>query len=633
MDPIVTLPLDPRQDPRPTSWRRIAADVALGRAPADLVVRGGRVINVHCAEALDADVAVVGDRVSAVGELPQAAIGPDTIVVEASGAFVAPGFIEPHMHAGEPSLAPADLAVALLERGTTTLATDLVEFYAAGGVEAVRWALDELAGQGLRVLFLLPLHLLGAEALGTVRHRADEDELIEMASWPEVAGVNEPPPDAVLRCDGQVLRVLDATLHGTRVFEGHGPLLDGARLQAYVATGASSDHESTSADEALAKLRLGSRVIMRDCSAARDLRELAPLVAARPELARFFMVCSDDLQLKELVREGHIDHKLRAAIDCGVDPITAIQLATINVAEYFGMANELGAITPGSFADLLVLDSLEGMRPHTVIAQGRLVRRLGQTTASIRRSPPPRSLIATVLIPAPVSAADLVHEGPPGAGDSVTVRVIAIDNGTLISQARTHELAVADGRIVPDLGSDVLKAVAFDRHTASGRRTVAYVHGTGLQAGALATTFTAPHYGLLVIGTSDAEIAAAVNALATLGGGLVAVDQEAVIAAVPFEVGAVMTQLPIDETIGLLDGFEAAAAKLGCRLTDPVTALASLTIPQIPHYGLSDLGLIDTLTQRFVDVVVDPRQDDARNAAVAASSTTSSVPSVSSTTP
>lgn len=579
--------------------------MALGRRPASLVIAGGSVVNVHTGEVTPGDVAVLGDRIVSVGTLPPGALGAETEVLDAGGAFVTPGFIEPHFHAADPSMAPRDLALALLERGTTTLATDLVEFYAVGGVPAVRWALSELKLSGLRTLFLLPLHALGMEAFGTLRHVPQVEEFVEMAGWEQTAGINEPPPNTVLEGDGRVLEVLDAALHGARVFEGHAPELTGARLQAYLAAGASSDHEATSAEDALAKLRLGAHVIMRECSAARDLREIAPLITRFPQASRFFMVCSDDMQCKELVEEGHIDHKLRVAMEVGVDPVTAVQLATINAAEYFGLGTTLGSVAPGKFADLLVVESLEEMRPRLVLAGGAVVARDGRAVVSRETAePPPPSLRPSVDVGKLPTPADL---RVPVRGDRETarVRVMGIDNGTLLSQALEYTCRVTAGAVDADLGADVVKVAAFDRHTGSGRVGVAFVRGAGLRAGAIASTFSWPHYGLVVIGTSDEEIVDAVAAMQRLGGGVVAVESGRVLASVAFDVGAIVGSRPLAEMHAELSAFEAVAADLGCRLTDPVTALAALTIPHIPRYGLSDCGLYDSEAASFVDVVLD----------------------------
>jgi adenine deaminase len=585
--------------------RREIIDAALGRRAASMVICGGRVVHVHSGEILTGDVAVLGNRIVSVGSIPDGCVGPGTQVVDATGACVIPGFIEPHFHAADPSMAPGDLARALLERGTTTLATDLVEFYAVGGVAAVRWALDELERSGLRTLFLLPLHALGMEAFGTLRHVPQVDEFLEMATWEQMAGINEPPPNTVLDGDGRVLEVLDATLGGLRVFEGHAPELTGARLQAYLAAGASSDHEATTADDALDKLRLGCHVIMRECSAARDLGQIAPLIARMPQASRFFMVCSDDMQCKELVDDGHIDHKLRVAIDAGVEPVTAVQLATINAAQYFGLGSSIGSVAPGRVADLLVVESLTDLRPRTVIAGGAVVARDGSAVSSREAmQAPPASLRPGVDIGRLPTPADL---RVPVSDDrrAARVRVIGIENGTLLSRALEHTCPVRAGGVALDLAADVLKVAAFDRHAASGRVGLAFVRGTGLRTGAIASTFSWPHYGLVVIGTSDAEIVHAVEVMQRLGGGVVAVEAGELLASVEFDVGSIVGSRPLAEMHAELAAFEAAAARLGCGLTDPVTALAALTIPHIPRYGLSDRGLFDSEAAEFVDVLLD----------------------------
>jgi adenine deaminase len=330
-----------------------------------------------------------------------------------------------------------------------------------------------------------------------------------------------------------------------------------------------------------------------------------PLLLRYPESSRFFMVCSDDMQAKELVEEGHIDHKLRVAIDAGLDPITAIQLATINPAEYFGLAASLGSIAPGKLADLLLIDSLGELRPQTVIAAGRVVAREGRATGGRSgRTPPPESLKAGVELPRPLVGEDF-RIAAAGPGATAKVRVIGIENGTLLSKALVHELPVGDGVIANDVEHDVLKVAALDRHRASGRIGLAFLTGTGLERGAIATTFTAPHYGLLVVGTSDEEMAFAVGAMRDLGGGLVAVQGGTLVASVEFEVGGVVGSLPLEEMHAELRAFEDAAAGLGSTLTDHLTALAAVTIPHIPQCGLSDLGLYDLESGRFVDILAE----------------------------
>jgi adenine deaminase len=586
-------------------------EAALGRRPSDLVLSGAEVVNVFTQEVLPGSVAVWRDRIVAVGELPDGAIGPATEVRELGGGYLMPGFIDPHMHAGDTSLPVQALAAALLERGTTGLATDMCELYAMGGLEAVRWAIEVAEEAGLRVLFMLPLHSLGAERFGAFAHPPTIDEYMEMASWPQTIAVNEPPPNVVLRGHAGVLSVIDRVMGDGKRFEGHAPGLAGTSLQAYIAAGSSSDHEAVAAGEALDKLRLGYRIIMRECAASRDLRELVKVVVERPEVARFFMVGSDDMQAKEFVQEGHIDHKLRQVMAAGVPPLTAIQMATINVAEYFGLADDLGSISPGKRADLVWCRSLTELRAPTVVASGRIVVQDGRFLGDRSRAREvPSFLRSRVSIGGDVGPATFRVAAPIEHG-TVRVRVMGINDGSLISDMREHTLPVRDGEILADPEHDVLKIAVLDRHTATGKVGVGFVQGFGLQAGALASTFFWQHFSLLAVGVSDAELAAAVEQMRALGGGVLAVRDGALVHGVPLPVGGIVGAGTLEEIYADLQAFERAAASLGSPLRDPFMSLAFASIPHIPHYGITDIGWYETFAEEFVDIVLsaDPAGD------------------------
>jgi adenine deaminase len=583
--------------------RRI--DAALGVIPSDLVLTGGRVINVFTKETLEQSVAVLGDRIVAVGEIPDAAVGPSTRVLDVGGAYVVPGYIDPHLHSGDTSMSPRALAVALLERGTTSLATDMCELYAVGGLPAVRWAIDASAEAGLQVLFMLPLHSMGAEMFGAFKHVPTVDEYLEMAGWPETIAVNEPPPNVVLRGNVAVLTVLDRVMGDRKRFEGHAPGLSGQDLIAYVAAGSSSDHEAVAADEALEKLRLGYRIIMREMRASRDLEALVPLIVEHPEWSRFFMVGSDDMQAKEFVLEGHIDHKLRKVVAAGVDAVTAVQLATINVAEYFGLADDLGAVSPGKLANLLVIDELETFRPRVVIAGGIVVVDDARYTGSRDRGDEfPDDLRAGVHLDRAASRATFRVPAPIDHG-TARVRVIGMNDGTLICDPREAELPVRDGEILADPVHDVLKVSVLDRHHATGAVSTGFVNGYGLRAGAVASTFFWQHFSLLAVGVDDDELTAAVSAMEAIGGGLVAVRDGEVLASVAFPVGGILSTLPLDELHEEIGRWEAAVRALGSPLQDPFMSLAFTSIPHIPHYGITDRGFYDTYAEQFVDIVLD----------------------------
>jgi adenine deaminase len=582
-------------------------EAALGRRPSDLVLTGARLVNVFTRELLPGAVAIWRDRIVAVGELPDGAIGPETEVRSFDGGYLAPGFIDPHMHAGDTSLPVQALAAALLERGTTSLATDFCELYAMGGLDAVRWAIEVAEEAGLRVLFMLPLHSLGAERFGAFAHPPTIDEYMEMASWPQTIAVNEPPPNVVLRGHAGVLSVIDRVMGDGRRFEGHAPGLTGTDLQAYIAAGSSSDHEAVSADEALEKLRLGYRIIMRECAASRDLRELVKVVVERPEVARFFMVGSDDMQAKEFVQEGHIDHKLRQVMAAGIDPLTAIQMATINVAEYFGLADDLGSISPGKCAELVWFSSLEELRAPTVIASGRVVVQDGHFVGDRSRAREVPSFLRSRVDIGGAVGPEMFRVAAPIADGTARVRVMGINDGSLISDMRECVLPVTDGAILADPANDVLKIAVIDRHTASGAVGVGFVQGFGLAAGALASTFFWQHFSLLVVGVSDREMAAAVRAMQELGGGVLAVRDGALVHGVAMPVGGIVGAGTLEEIHEDLQAFERAATSLGSPLRDPFMSLAFASIPHIPHYGITDIGFYETFREEFVDIVLSTR--------------------------
>jgi adenine deaminase len=402
-----------------------------------------------------------------------------------------------------------------------------------------------------------------------------------------------------------VISVIDRLMADGRRFEGHAPGLRGIELQAYIAAGSSSDHEAVGAEEALEKLRLGYRIIMRECAASRDLRELVKVVVQRPETARFFMVGSDDMQAKEFVQEGHIDHKLRQVMAAGIDPVTAIQMATINVAEYFGLADDLGSISPGKRADLQWVGSLTELRSPTVVASGRVVVEDGRFLGDRSRSREiPDYLRARVELGREIGPADFRVPAPVDDGQA-RVRVMGINDGGLISDPREHTLIVRDGEILADPARDVLKIAVLDRHKGSGAIGRGFVQGFGLRAGAIATTFFWQHFSLLVVGTSDAELASAVGHMQRLGGGVLAVRDGTLLHGVALPVGGILGSGSLEEIHADLRAFEAATAELGSSLRDPFMSLAFASIPHIPHYGITDKGWYDTFAEQFVDIVLD----------------------------
>jgi adenine deaminase len=577
---------------------------SLGSLPPDLVLTDARIANVFTGELLPGSIAIRGDTITAVGSL-RSELADAAEVRQLDGRVVVPGYVDSHMHVGG-SYVPVDvLAAALLERGTTTLATDMYELYAMGGLDGVVEGIELAEQAGLRILFMSPAHLIGLERLGTFAHPPSREEFLEMNGWERTAAVNEPPPFVVLRENEDVLAVVEDALRRRKIFEGHAVGIAGAELQAYASAGASSDHEAVDVDEARERLRLGYRVIMREGSAARDLGELAPLLLEYPGGARFAMVCTDELEPKHLLAEGHVDHKLRKLVRAGIDPMVALQTATINAAEYFGLADRIGSIAPGRSADLLVLEELETFRPSLVLARGAVVAEDGRYTGERREVREPGAVLRSrVVLRRPLEPGDFRLPYDTGA-PAATARVIGVVDGSLVSEARSHECSVVDGIVLPDPENDVLRVAVVERHTGSGRIGRAFVSGLGLRDGAIAMTYCHVHQNLLVIGTSDEQMAEAAAAVTALGGGMAVVQGDRVVKTVALPVGGVLSSGALAGTAEEMREMEEAIRGLGNTFDSPILSIAFCALPTIPAYGLTDFGLYDVAGEQFVDVVVE----------------------------
>lgn len=577
---------------------------ARGDAAPDMIVSGGRVVNVFLGEVEPLDVLIKHGRIAGFHPSGSVPGGFEGEVVDAAGSYVVPGLIDSHYHVGGTHLDIAELAAALLGRGTTCIATDFYEIYTVAGPAGVRYAIDEANRHGLRVLFLPPAHLIGLEQVGTFGWDVNADDMIEMLRWPEAVGVMEPPAAAVLTGEPDMMRVLEETVRLKKIFAGHAPGETELSLQAYIATGASSEHESQRAEEALEKLRYGMRPMMRESSAAPNLASLIELVDRHPAASRYMMLCSDETDPADLIDKGHMDNKVRLAISHGVDPVTAIQMATINVAEYFGVAGEIGSLAPGKMADLVIVDDLEGFTPLEALAGGGRVA--AEPTEPSGGAAPPEGVLSAINTPRPLTAQDFAVPAPASNGDgSVPVRVVGVVDGSLVSEPRERRLQVSDGEIKPRPEDDVLKIAVVERHRASGRVGKGFVEGFGFRDGAVAMTYCHVFHNLLVIGSSDALMATAANAVAEMGGGVAVVAKDEVVATWRLPVVGVMGDQPLDAVRRAFDETNEALRSIGCELSSPILSLSFIALPTIPAYGLSDRGLFDVQEQRFVDVVLN----------------------------
>jgi adenine deaminase len=561
--------------------RALAA--ARGDEPADLLLRNARLVNVMSGEVHPADIAVAEGVIlgwDPPGSSPRAA----RRTIDLEGRFVAPGFLDAHVHIESSMVPPGEFARAVVPRGVTTVVTDPHEIGNVLGLDGIRFMLREAEQAPLDVWVNAP-SCVPATHLETSGARLEADDLAALLAEPRVLGLAEMMNfPGVITADPGVLAKLGA-FRG-RPLDGHCPALTGRALHAYATAGIRNDHEATTVEEAREKLRAGLTIFLREATNARNLRTLLPLVSAVTE--RHLCLCTDDRQPADLLGEGSIDHLIRIAVAEGIDPVTAIRLGTLNTAEHYGL-HDRGAIAPGRRADLMVFSDLAAPRAEIVFRNGEEVARDGRLIDD-RHRPPQITLPKTV------------HLHPERLDFSITamgnrVRVIGAIPDQLLTENLQIEATVRNGQAVADPGRDLLKMAVVERHHGTGRTGLGFVQGIGLREGAIASTVAHDHHNLVVIGADDDSMRTAARAIAEADGGLAVARGSEVLALLPLPIAGLMSDRPIEEVRDRMNALLAAAHQLGARLRDPFMAMSFLALEVIPSLKLTDAGLVDV--ERF----------------------------------
>ena len=547
--------------------RRLA--VARGDAPADLVVRGGRVLSVFTREWLEADVAIVDGVIAGIGSYD----GEETI--DAAGRFVVPGFIDAHMHLESVKLLVDEFARLVLPLGTTAVVADPHEIANVLGSDGVHWLHDASAGLQLEVFFMAP-SCVPASAFESPRRPLAPGDLEALMRRNRVLGLAEMMNfPGVIAGDPAELEKL--ALDGAEHVDGHAPGVLGKHLQAYAASGIRSDHEALTVEEGRERLRAGMWLLIREASMARNLEALLPLVVEYgPDRIAF---CTDDRDPEDIADNGHVNGMVRDAVAFGIEPADAILMASLHPAQWHRLSRH-GAVAPGYVADLLVLPDLERFVPELVLKRGRPIE-------DRPRAEVPEWVSQTVRVH-PVTAADFAIPWEGGAA-----RAIGLVEDQVVTESLELEPLVVDGHAVSDLTRDVVKLAVVERHLATGRVGLGLVSGSGLQRGALASTVAHDAHNLVVVGADDEDMAFAVRRLAELGGGIVAVDEGRVVAECPLPVAGLLSDQPLEVVVAQSRACNEAAAGLGWSGATPFLTLAFLALSVIPSLKLTDRGLVD----------------------------------------
>jgi adenine deaminase len=584
---------------------RSLVDVAMGRAPADLVIRDGAWVCVQSGEIIPhTDIAVKGERIAFVGTDASHTLGDKTRVIDANGSFLVPGLLDAHMHVESGMLTVTEFVRAVIPHGTTGMFIDPHEIANIFGLDGVRLMVDEAASQPIHVWVQMPSCVPSARGLETPGATIGPAEVAEAMSWDGIIGLGEVMnfPGVFLGDEKMHAEMAEARQAG-KVIGGHYASPDlGLPFHGYVAGGPEDDHEGTRLEDAVQRVRQGMKAILRQGSGWKDV---AVQVRALTELgldSRHFMLCTDDSHSETLVNEGHVDRALRVAIEAGVSPITAIQMVTLNTAEHFGVSRQVGMIAPGRYADILLVKDLEHFSPGKVIAKGKLVAQDKNLVIEMGSYPYPDWVKNSVHLKRELAAEDF--RLPAEGSGMVQAHVI----GVIENQAPTHhfirEMPVVNGEIRADMEGDIAKIAVVDRHRGSGRIQIGLVQGFGFNVPcAIASTVAHDSHQLIVTGTSESDMALAANELKRVGGGQVAVREGRVIGLVELPIAGLMSDEKADKVsqkaATVLEGFRAC----GCRMDNPNMQLSLLALVVIPELRISDLGLVDVTKFDFVPVV------------------------------
>jgi adenine deaminase len=593
------------------TWSQSAARlvaVAAGRAPADLVIKGGIWVNVHTRETLkNHDLAIAEGRFAYCGPDASHCIGDETEVIEAEGRYMIPGLCDGHMHIESGMLTPAEFAAAVIPHGTTTMFTDPHEIANVLGLDGVRLMHDEALIQPISIFTQMPSCAPSAPGLETTGYEIGPDDVAEAMTWPGIIGLGEMMNfPGVINGSQQMLAEIAATQDAGKTVGGHYASPDlGPEFHAYAAGGPADDHEGTCEADAIARVRQGMRMMMRLGSAWYDVESQITAVTEKGLDPRGFILCTDDCHSGTLVNDGHMNRVVRHAIACGCDPLIALQMATINTATHFGLERELGSIAPGRRADVILTSDLEKLPIEHVIARGKTVAKTGAITTECPHINWPDTSRQTVHLGETLQAANFQIKAPEGA-ESVEANVIGVIENQAPTKALKRKIEVKQGLIQPK--HPVCQIALVERHRATGGVTNALVEGFGYQGEmAMASTVAHDSHHMIVVGTSHTDMALAANRLAEVGGGVTIWKDGAELALVELPIAGLMSDRPAVEVAAKADQMVAAMQACGCTLNNAYMQHSLLALVVIPELRISDLGLVDVTKFEITELFERPK--------------------------
>ena len=599
-----------KYDTAPTlfpSWATSAADlinVAAGRAPADTVIRGGIWVNVHTREALpEYSIAIKHGRIACVVPDASYCTGPKTEIIEANERYMIPGLCDGHMHIESGMLTPAEFSAAVIPHGTTTMFTDPHEIANVLGLEGVRFMHDEALMQPVNIWTQMPSCAPSAPGMETTGYEISAEDVAEAMTWPGIIGLGEMMNfPGVIAGDSQMLAEIAATQDAGKTVGGHYASPDlGPNFAAYLAGGPADDHEGVFEVDAIARMRQGMRSMIRLGSAWYDVETQIKAITQKGLDSRNMILCTDDCHSGTLVHEGHMNRVIRHAIDCGCDPLIALQMATINTATHFGLEREIGSLTPGRRADVILTSDLKTLPIERVIARGKTVALEGKLATDCPHLKWPDRVRRTVHVRKKLEAIDFEIHAPKDC-NRVTANVIGVVENQAPTKALKRDLPVFND--IVEAAEDTCQVALVERHNATGGVTNAFITGFNYKGKmAMASTVAHDSHHMIVVGTDRSQMALAANRLAEVGGGITIFRDNTEIALVELPIAGLMSDRPAKDVATQANKMMEAMADCGCTLNNAYMQHSLLALVVIPELRISDLGLVDTRSFEFVPVL------------------------------
>ena len=571
-------------------------ETGLGMHVCDLKIENVKLVNVFSGEVYPTNIYIKNKRIVSID--PSADLEAKK-VLDGNGQYALPGLIDAHMHFESTMLSPEALASVVVPQGTTTMCADLMEIANVAGEEGLRAMLQSMNRLPYRMLIEVSSRVPTAPGLETTGAVLGAEEVANIMEWEESVSLGELDPSKILFVKDEYIKKVADTLAKRKLVNGHAIGRLGQELNVYASSGISDDHECVNTNEMIERLKVGMKVFIREGSSERNVDELIRGVIEHELDTSNLMFCTDDKHAREIQVEGHINYNVSRAVELGLDPMKAIQIATVNSAKHFRMEDEIGSITPGRLADIILVEDWREVKPTVVIFEGNVVAENGNLLEECKVEEYPDWLKHTVTLKNPITAKSFATLSKKQDG-STKIHLIDMIPRQIINHHVLEEMQVKNGKIQVNIEKDILKLAVVERYGKNGNVGVGFVRGVELKKGALAYSMSHDHHNIVVVGTNDEDMALAVNEVARLNGGLSVACDGKILNSMELPIGGLMSEKPAEEVMAQLDILNADAKALGCGMDAPFMSLSFISLPTVPDLGLTDLGLVDVLEHKLI---------------------------------